>query len=319
MKTSILIVAASGIGLLPAQTAALSALSPVTVRAQLASQTQTVSAPVGPLAAFQQLHAELGVTGSGSNAVSNLLWSVIQQPWTMSMVLAHHASVASATAASADVISCDLLLQLSNATPIQVQLDLRRWIATPAGVPAPTIRIDVGNDGIFELTESSLVILPVVVGAALGPTPLAVRVQYMGALASPGTIHNTLAIDVTPVGVSFQDAAVGCDPSHQLFAAPTFDGGVIMYVSGFVYVPGFPQELAVIVLGLSAQPVILPSSQWLPCLLIPSPDALVLRLDSSFFTLPIPFAVRPIAIFAQPVIVWPTSLQTGNGMRILAL
>jgi hypothetical protein len=312
MKTTILLALAASAGMLHAQTASLSALSPVTVQVQLGGQAQSASVPIGPLPTIQGLQAELGVAGSANNALSGLFWSVLQQQWSMGLSVTHYATVASTTAASAEVVSCDLLLQLTNPTPIQVLVNLDRSVVASAGVPAPTMRIDIGNDGTFELTETSSLI-PAGIPAALGPTPLPVRVQYVGAIASPGMLRNNLQIEVTPVGVYFQDVAVGCDYFHHLFAAPTFDGGVTMYVTG-------AQAPAVIVLGLSPQPVILPApTQWLPCVLIPSPDALVYLPDNTLFSLPIPPAVRPITVFVQPVMVWPTSLQTANGLQMNAL
>ena len=89
-----------------------------------------------------------------------------------------------------------------------------------------------------------------------------------------------------------------------------------------VHLRGWSKDPVVAVLGLGTQPTLLPPSPLspVPCLLLPSPD-LVLLMPPSGFDLPIPPAVRPLNLYVQGVELGlaTSQLSTLQGFLVQAL
>ncbi|MFN3242498.1 MAG: hypothetical protein ACE37K_13425 [Planctomycetota bacterium] len=86
--------------------------------------------------------------------------------------------------------------------------------------------------------------------------------------------------------------------------------------SGVLFGVGVASGPAVAVYGLGVQPTLLPNSGALqPCLLVPSPDLVVL-IPPNGHLLGLPAAVRPITVYVQGVVLLPTGLGTSNGFVV---
>lgn len=206
--------------------------------------------------------------------------------------------------------SGEVLIHVTATSPVQASVELLHQLLLTAGSAAPAFRMDFGDDGTFEVTESS--IGPVVHGALLGPTPLPIRVRASLLKVGNGTIDLALGIAVTPETAQVNSLAGGCAPA-SLFAYPVFAGSGVEFT---VLAPG----PIVLVLGLSLQPQPLPLAIASSCVLLPAPDLLVPMVAPPlpYFTLPLPAAVRPVTLFAQGVLVSAAGLGTTNSFSIVA-
>src|SRR5262249_37987102 len=105
----------------------------------------------------------------------------------------------------------------------------------------------------------------------LGPTPLVVRVRMQSSSVS-GYVNNSVSLSVEPDSPATIAPVAGACSSILLTANPAFDGSLDLELyDTYANVPLPFQALAV--LGLGAAPVQLPTPH--PCLLIPTPDAVV--------------------------------------------
>jgi hypothetical protein len=79
--------------------------------------------------------------------------------------------------------------------------------------------------------------------------------------------------------------------------------------------PQPPGTIAVIVVGFAPQPAFLGLNAGLPCLLLPSPDVLVVQ---PVVSLPLPASVRPVTLYVQGVSVTTQGLLTTDGYQVTA-
>ena len=178
------------------------------------------------------------------------------------------------------------------------------------------MRVDVGNDGSFEVTELSFPGTGVP-GISLGTQPLAVRVQFRAGTTRAEGINSRLILRFVPVNNLYIAPAVSGCTSDWFFVEPSFEStGVDLGVQTML-----PGDLAVGVVGLGLQPVagvfVYPG-----CVLLPSPDLLVVLPQGAVVNLPLPASVRPQTLWAQAVVlqgsgigVW-FGLTTTQGYRI---
>ena len=146
---------------------------------------------------------------------------------------------------------------------------------------------------------------------ALGPTPLPIRLRAALVQVGIGVVDLSLRVAVAPATAIVNPTHAGCAPA-ALFAYPVFEGSGV----GFSVLTVDP---IVLVLGLGVQPLLVPSPFPGPCLLLPSPDLLVpIIVPQTFWSLPLPAAVRPVTVWAQGVLVTAAGLGTTDGFSILA-
>lgn len=274
--------------------------TPLTARAYSATynllQTQSVPAnQVGPQwlvagAIGAQAESEYGIGGNGTT------WHLETECYEAAPSFAE---------ASGEVV-----IRVTATSPVQARVELLHQLLLTAG-SAAAFQMDFGDDGTFEVTESS--VGPLVHSALLGPTPLAIRVRASLLKVGNGSIDLALGIAVTPETAQVNSLAGGCAPA-SLIAYPVFAGSGVEFT---VLAPG-PVVLA---LGLALQPQPLPFPIASACLLLPAPDLLVPMVAPPlpYFTLPLPAAVRPVTLFAQGVLITATGLGTTNSYSIVAL
>lgn len=298
----------------PAQTVSLSSLVPITAQVLLSGQVQSQVAPpaavAGGLGAGLWLQQQLGGAAGVANTSLSLHYEA--KPTDVFVELAQLATTAGAGPVGASMSTGVFVLQISNPTPVAARLDVSRSLVGLSG--AASLLVDVGNDGTVELTESSP--SPTVgLTVMLGPTPLSVRLQSQLTLNGAGAVDCRLQLLVTPTaGIAVSLVALGCHPFQQQQLAPTFAGNLRIRTLDLLPWPA-PQ---VVVFGLGLQPILLPSSTLLPCLLLPSPDLVLFLPPAQALDLPIPAAVRPVLLWTQGVVLDPTGLQTTNGSYVTA-
>ena len=212
---------------------------------------------------------------------------------------------------SAGVALHESLIWLSSPTPRMIHLESEATVQYLAsGQPAPMLEIDVMDDGIIDYSLGYVHGFPITI-LAVGPQPVPVRVRAQAAISSgpgsPGT-HILAHLTVRPANaLSVTQNVIGCMPGVFYVTPSMQSNGINMRAAGF----------AIGVVGLSQVPVLLPSQ--LPgCLLMPSPDLLVI-VDQFGYDLDVPAAARPIDLYAQGVFfVTPTDLRTADGYRVTA-
>ncbi len=301
----------------------LAAAAPLVVSATAVGVTMSQSQPAGLLAASGLLTAD--VSDPAGHASAGLRWtadfgsSLAGPDGERRFQITHTCSIGSFGAAEAYSGPHEFLIQLQASAQTPVRILVSHLQAVTGGVNAPGLSVDLGDDGILDYTSAYSAQLGFV--RMLDATPLAIRVLIGGGMSLPnGGLASALeqvTIRVVPehhIGVV--TTMLGCTgqplPVSQLFA---IDG-----VQIDMPVPTSPLGVAVLVLGLGAQPSLLGtiSPTGLPCLLLPQPDALLLVSQGVPAVLQIPAAARPVSVYAQTVELESYGLITSDAMRITA-
>jgi hypothetical protein len=138
------------------------------------TQTQTVLLQPGPMANGDGAQA-FAAGGLSGHAYAEAGCAFSQDATQARFELIQQLTIVGTAAASAAFGPSDFLLSLQAPTPTTVLLELRRELVLAAGMALPTVQVDVGDDGSFELTSSGQLPprLPVAIGAA--GVPIRVR------------------------------------------------------------------------------------------------------------------------------------------------
>jgi hypothetical protein len=193
-----------------------------------------------------------------------------------------------------------------------VFLSMTRIVGQPANAPAPTTFVDVRDDGIPELTESSPVAVPSSMALTIGPVATPIRLRVAASHAGVGNSEVSVKLVVTPsVGITTNTWTAGCGAYYDV--KPTFQDELqIVGVTN-------SNEVTVAVLGLGFKPVFLGVPYQIPCFAFPSPDLLLLCPPSGALTLPVPAAIRPLQLWTQGVSVSQSLLASSDVFRVNAL
>jgi hypothetical protein len=293
-------------------TVSMRAASVLTAQAQVGPVPIVQTLPIGPLPAAGAVSA--GDSGPGS-AVAATLWHCFVSPTVAFCQLEQRLEVngvGSCASGPNDVV-------FAITSPIQrpVALIVRTTKAATPGVPSTTAEVDVGNDGLVEITGAAAP-----AGSAffalIGPQPFEVRVRFAGGLTGTSGISSAsdvVQLTLTPANqMGIFPATNGCRDNTSTLDEAWDQNGIVFDHQALSPAP----LLTVAVLGLSLQIVQLPNaSVLLPCLLLPSPDLVVL-MPPGGLALPLPPAVRPITNWAQCVLLEPTGITTSNGFAVAA-
>ncbi len=306
MKLLSCVVSASFVCTAVGQNVSLSANVATTCFAVAGAQIESATLPAGAMPASGGL-----VAGTAPPAaLASFSWVAQASPTGMQAYLSQHCSLAAGgTAASCGLL--DVRVDLTAPVPMEVTLRVTKQILAAAGVGSPVLRVDVGDDGTFEVTEATGGTL--YVPLTIGPVPFRVRVLMDAGITIPGLVTSALSLDVLP-GANTQAVQVvgGCGPlGHG--ARPRLDGNLELSFESQVL------PFGVVVLGLSPQPVLLGILPQAACVLMPSPDLLLLALPATSFTLNVPPAARPVSIWSQVVGLDAGGLVTSDGFRTYAL
>lgn len=248
------------------------------------------------------------LTASWGGVLASSQWDAFAGTLEGAIVWEQKAEVYESTPSFADA-GGELLAHLSAPTATAVLLELSRDLSATPGAIVPICSIDLGDDGLSELTSSTNASIAFTV--TIGPQPLAIRLRSFVVQVGQGIVDLELKVRIRPANMQIQPIPVGCSSQAVLFAAPTFVGsGVHLEMLGM--------DPVVLVFGLSQQPQVIPAALPTPCLLLPSPDLFAVLLPAQSVTLPLPPAVRPVALWVHGVLVSPTTLATLNGFYVNA-
>lgn len=297
-------------GVLSAQSVSVQveALTPLALDQVVNGNASGAVVPAGPL-------GTLGTVSSGSNATTGarLTW------WTDSNETIERISLQHALAAtagnSASAGPHEFLVTITPTTPgaaILADLRIGRLDFSTGGAAPANVALDVGNDGTFESTNLTWFYLPL---PSTGG-PLELRMVFDAAVSSASSVDTTIYFDVLPTNaLTILEAAVPCaqsSPPFELYAQPVFGNYGISFATSSILDP------VVLLIGLSAQPVLLPTPAPVPCLLVPSPDLPLASLSGNTVgaQIDIPFSVRPATLYAQAVRLAPIGLVTSRAVRV---
>lgn len=293
--------------------------------AQTLSMTITTATPMvaqvsssGPL-----VTSGLPIQTIGSNSLLASDWSgtvrMSSQWWSQvgttecNMEWNQEATVSVPAPAFARTDPSDLLLHVQSSTapfvPIPITLELSRSLAASAGSTLPVHRIDIGDDGSFEFTESSPA-WGTMTGLVVGPQGLTIRLRTQVGQTGAGAIALGLRVRVLPDnGLIVQPTVPGCS-ADELWLLPTFAGSGIELITATANHPVFA------VIGFHLQPQFLSPLFPAPCLLLPSPDVVMHVPTWPPVVIPLPAAVRPLSFSAQGVALTPNGPATTLGYQV---
>lgn len=274
------------------------------------TNVQVVPIPATPLAANGAHYTS--ASGPAQTAYSSFNWTQAASTSSAEIILTAQSSVqgnASATAGPVDVV-----VLLSYPTPTTVRLYASATRETVPGSPMPTARMDIHDDGVFEMIGApSNVFYPIV----LGPVPTPVRCQLATDLSTDGNATAEVHLQLVTGETAISPLASGCQTGFY-WLQPRFDGGL-----DFGTVPGAAGSVFS-VFGLATQPLYLgnyasPGSPVvLPCSLLPTPDLVTFLPTSATQVLVVPPAARPITMFSQAVRIVAGGLVTSDATYIQA-
>ena len=290
------------------QSVAVTAATPITAFTQIGGALSTNTQPAGPLAASGQ--TSISWLPSAAAGLSHAAEFSATRFSFDAQAFCSVGSVSGIGLAAGLQAPVELLLDLVSPTPMQMRLDFDKRLAGPAGMPLPLLEVDVGDDGSIEFSAASSAPQPFAL-ITVSAVPVKIRVRLGIQLAFAGDGEVAVAIVGRPANTAALSMFPGCS-SEVVVYEPRFDGGLDYAIVSQSF------NAAVIVFGLAPQPLLLGSQFSLPCLLLPSPDAVLLLPPQSLQTLAIPSSVRPLQLWAQLVEVSLFGLRTGDAMRITA-
>lgn len=203
--------------------------------------------------------------------------------------------------------SNELLVTLTSPTPMQVTVHIQGTAEAPAGTPFPTLLVDVADDGVFELTESSM--FPSSIAMFLSPTPRFIRLRTGCTLSQPGLVNANVTVTLTPGFSSVTQLVEGCSPTLYT-VQPKFDGNVR------VTAQPLPGSVVVAVFGMVPVGALLGSTASLPCFLIPQDDILLPIFTSTVFEMPVAPYPGIGTFYTQAVTLQGSQLLTTDGYAV---
>lgn len=280
--------------------------------AQFGASQQSTTLPAGPAAALGSLSA--GTPTFPGHAVTAVTWNIAAGSGSFDFFLTTTAEVVGGSGL-ADSGAVSFLVSVAFPTPTSVSLSLDHGIQGDPGNPLATGRIDVDDDGTLEVSEISPP-GPSFVQRMVGPTGLLIRCTVRSTVTIGGGMVSFLHLHGTPGATSIQPLLYGCT-GIALNVMTRFDGNLDFAIS----LPAAPPSVAVF--GLATQPLFLGTEQQpfgalLPCVLMPRPDLVVFLPTAAVQTLPIPAVARPLVLYAQGVVIGPSSFTTTQATTVFA-
>lgn len=280
--------------------------------AQFGASQQSTTLPAGPTAAVGSLNA--ATPTSPGYAVTAVTWNIAAGSGSFDFFLTTTAEVVGGSGL-ADSGTLSFLVTVAFPTPTPVSLSLDHAIQGDPGNPLATGRIDIDDDGTLEVSEISPP-GPSYSLRMVGPSGLLIRFTSRATVTVGGGMVSSLHLRGTPGATSIQPLLDGCT-GIGLNVMPRFDGNLDFAIS----LPAAPPSVAVF--GLATQPLFLGTAQQplgplLPCVLMPRPDLVVFLPTAALQTLPIPAAARPLVLYAQGVVIGPSSFTTTQATTVFA-
>ncbi len=292
------------------QTVDLASLTAGSMVAVCNGGQQTTTLPAGPMAAQGY---QLAVAGTGSlAAVADLTWTAAASPYAVDVYLTASVQVPALPGVAASG-PFEVLITVAFPTLISTTIELSNVTAASAGTVSPIARVDVFDDGAYDLDEATagpvtLQWIPV------GPTGLEISCLLDAASAVEGTVVAGLHVRVLPGATESTLLFPGCGLDYVV--TPRLDGNVDFAVGNV------QAGINLAVFGLSTQPLLLgsqvlnPGGPAMPCVLLPQPDLIVFLPSPTAETLVIPPAARPFGLFSQGVRIDSSGFTTSPAYQL---
>ncbi len=215
----------------------------------------------------------------------------------------------------------DTLLTLVAETPRRLRIALAATSMTgPPGTSMHLGRIDVGDDGTFEVTSISGRTVTAQVEVVVGPTPLRIRTRSSGSAGPPpyALFAGTLTITVTPA-LRCTATTYGnvCGVGARLAARANLDNALQLDLTDAT-----PNAIGKLILGVASADLPLPFSNCRLYVDLAAPSVFVPLQTDRFGRVSRDFAVPPglaLTVFAQDVFVTsltPLALEGSTAVRL---
>ncbi|HEX6813485.1 MAG TPA: hypothetical protein VF384_17835 [Planctomycetota bacterium] len=288
----------------------LSALTPLQTVVANGAAINTATWPAGPLTSYHSF----GATLPGPSAPqATVFWSFLGWNNHAFVELLHSlANPGAVPTVTATTGSHEFLAELTATAPVSADIRISRVDHVVAGAVSPTVQLDYDNDGTIDVASVSTA-SPLLLTRQYGPQPFRVRIVVNASLSGVEHTSTHLTLEATPHNdLTITEVIAPCfatgpfPPSVQ----PSFFGRGVTLVAA-----QYAGTLGLVVVGFSPQPALLGSSSGLPCILLPSPDIV---LVTSGLEVPLPASLRPLTFFAQGVTWTPNGLLTNEGFAVTA-
>lgn len=261
--------------------------------------------PAGPLPASGSCEAELIFVGG---SLARTQWDLVETEISSSLHIENFVEV-TAVNFTADAGPQQFLLEYSSITPVAARLELN---AALFGLPSIHVvnAVDYGNNGIYDVTNLVGAGPQQIASADLSTDPIVIRILVDSAQFTLG--WSQINIDVKLVSddpIAVTRFPVACDTND--FSVERVFGN-----AGLVVATQLP--LSVAVFGFGQQPQSLPLAAVSSCLLVPTPDVVVMMTPGVNLPIVLPVAIRPIALHAQLVALTAQGLTSSDSVQILA-
>jgi len=288
----------------------VSALTPLTFTVADGANTSTQTRPAGPLSPFGAAGAALPAP-TGPSPSSGVQWSVgLTSTWLLHSLNNPGPSPSVTASAGAH----EFLVEFTSTSAKAVFIRIGRDLDLAAGATAPTISLDLDNDGTIDVADLSPASIETR-AAVLGTQPTQVRIVVQASLGLAAYAQDFTWVTLEPDnGLEINQVVNGCaalSPPPPPTVLPSFQNTGVDLISQF--------QTGVVVLGVQPQPLLLSTFSYngLPCLLLP-------RVDSSLafsgaMNLPIPASVRPFTFYAQSAGLVLGELVVSDAYQVRAL
>lgn len=303
------LVAAALSGLLEAQSVSVSmqSLSGISISRTEGGVVTQAQMPSGPVGEWGGISMGPSTSASASVAWSRNATDTFSRVWLAQILSADPGS-------SAQVSGHEFMVTFAPNGTVPSRLTLSRTSPITPGAVLAGVSVDIGNTGnLVPLWASPLsAAMPV-----FGAQPLEVRVVFDAVTVTNGGSTTELNLELLPDNqLTVVQSAVSCvwPAPLTLRVTPSF------VQRGVEIMAPVTQGLAVLVLGLSSSPFLLPTPVSLPCLVVPTPDVLLLVPPNvvTGIQIPLPAAVRPASFHAQVVRLSSVGLLTSDAYVIQA-
>lgn len=292
---------------LTAQSASLTAATPITVSAQHGAQTASQTLPAGPLPAVLQ-HSAGTPAALGSSAT---LWTEFQSSQVSLGANVRFALLVPATNSSAAISPSELVLDLSSPAGQPMWLHIEGDYYASAGLPTPLLIVDVFDDGVPDYSLQ-FPATPGPIGLP-GGVNVPTRITLSSSTVMSGRLEVGVRLTAVPANTVINSFGGQC-ALLQYGLQPRFDGGLSYSTSA----PSQFTPVAV-VFGLAPMPQLLGSAVGIPCIGLPRPDIVILHpFGGGDGTLAIPQAARPIRLYTQAIMPSGNAIRTSEAFTINA-
>lgn len=317
MKPSLLEFLLVGAALLAPATAqsvtnSLVALTPLTVSVTDGGQVYSQAYPSGPLPTYGNLYTFLPWVPSGA---AYLQWtSYAGENEAVVRFTLNFANQTLLPTYAGRIGPLSLMLEFDSTIAFVGNLQVRATGMMSAGTPWPQIDVDIDGDGVMDVLGLDNT-YPVTRHETFnGVTPWRMRLDIDASSGDAMGSYTEIEVALRPDNdLTATEVVAACSPISTVpFAQASFsDYGVDFRV------PAFANELPLLVLGLAPQPTLLSLPGALPCVVLPSPDA-VLFAPNGAWHMPLPASLRPVTFYAQSITLVAVGLRATAGYAIQA-